>query len=148
MNTVKKRQISKKCSQRTAGGVVVGPDGRIAVVNQWHNSWSLPKGHVDSGENDLTAATREIHEETGLTELKLVKRLGEYERPSISKDGCGEQAMMKTRVIFLFTTPQTILKPLDLENPEAIWVKKEDVANWLTHPKDKEFFRSVISKIS
>ena len=32
------------------------------VVNQNHDSWSLPKGHIDEGEDKLTAAKREIFE--------------------------------------------------------------------------------------
>jgi len=36
---------------------------------------------------------------------------------------------------------------IDSENPEARWVQKELVAELLTHPKDKEFFFSIINKI-
>ena len=45
------------------------------MVNQNNNSWSLPKGQVEKGENELTAAKREIHEEAGIEEknLELIK---------------------------------------------------------------------------
>jgi capsule polysaccharide modification protein KpsS len=32
------------------------------------------------------------------------------------------------------------LKPIDKDNPEAIWVEKDKVSDILTHKKDKEFF--------
>lgn len=123
---------------------MVGPDGRIAVVSQHGNSWSLPKGHIELSEDDETAARREITEETGLTELHLVRPLGEYVRARIGPGGVGEAlSEMKLLKFFLFTTTQTELKPIDPANPEARWVDKNDVADMLTHAKDKEFFRSV-----
>jgi len=34
--------------------------------------WDFPKGHVDAGEDELAAAVRELHEETGLTRPQVV----------------------------------------------------------------------------
>lgn len=132
--------------ERSAGGVVVNPQGEIAVCNQRHNSWSLPKGHIDSGEDALTAARREIKEETGLVDLELVRELGTYERRRIGREGIGEdpESPLKTITMFLFTTPYTgTLSPEDPENPEARWVPVADVSTLLTHAKDKEFFSRV-----
>ncbi len=33
--------------------------------------WDLPKGHVDSGENDMQCALRELEEETGIREADI-----------------------------------------------------------------------------
>jgi 8-oxo-dGTP diphosphatase len=50
---------------RAAGGVV-RRDGLIAVVHRPHREdWSLPKGKLEPGEDDATAAVREVLEETG-----------------------------------------------------------------------------------
>jgi 8-oxo-dGTP pyrophosphatase MutT (NUDIX family) len=54
-----------------AGGAVWrrAPDGgtEVALVHRpRYDDWSLPKGKLDAGEHALTAAVREIHEETGL----------------------------------------------------------------------------------
>ena len=50
---------------RAAGGVV-RRDGLIAVVHRpEHGDWSLPKGKLEPGEDDATAAVREVREETG-----------------------------------------------------------------------------------
>lgn len=128
----------------SAGGVVIGPDGKVIVVNQNGDSWSLPKGHVDEGETALQAAKREIHEESGVTELELVKKLGEYERPRISKGGQGDDATEIKRIaMFLFTTTQQDLEPIDPGNPRAEWLGVDQVADRLTHQKDKEFYESV-----
>lgn len=138
-------QIYKR--RYSAGGVIVGPDGRVVVVNQDDRTWSLPKGGLDPGEDDLAAARREIYEETGLTKLRLVKKLGSYER--FAMDLAGEDLLDRPRYItmFLFTTEQTQLAPVDPANPEAYWVPPEKVASLLTHKKDKAFFEAVRTQL-
>ncbi len=58
-----------------AGGVVENPGGEVLFI-LFRGVWSLPKGKVDPGETIETAALREVNEETGLTELNLVRSLG------------------------------------------------------------------------
>jgi ADP-ribose pyrophosphatase YjhB (NUDIX family) len=127
-----------------AGGVVLNSRGDVLVVSQKGDSWSLPKGHIDPGEDALTAAKRETHEESGITELTFVRDLGTYERYRIAKGGMGEDmSELKQITMFLFTTTQEDLKPIDSDNPEARWVPVAEVEALLTHPKDKAFFASI-----
>jgi len=58
-----------------SSGGIVESDGLILVVNQFGTSWSLPKGHIERGENRIDAAKREICEESGIKNLKLIKSL-------------------------------------------------------------------------
>ena len=133
---------------KSAGGIVVSPLGKILVVEQRGNSWSLPKGHLENGETDLEAAKREIYEESGVSILKLVKKLGSYKRFKIRKDGKGEdKSEEKTITMFLFTTSQMDLKPMDVNNTQALWVDEDEVVSRLTHPKDHEFFESKLGEI-
>jgi 8-oxo-dGTP diphosphatase len=113
------------------------------VVNQSGTSWSLPKGHLENGENALTAARREILEETGIEDLDLVRELGSYQRYRIGLDGGDDMTELKTIRMFLFRTTQETLSPQDPENPEARWVERLKVATLLTHRKDREFFLGV-----
>jgi ADP-ribose pyrophosphatase YjhB (NUDIX family) len=126
-----------------AGGVVVNPDGKIAVVSQQGRTWSLPKGGIEAGETEEQAARREIAEETGLTELTLVSMLGVYGRFRMGIDGKDMKNSFRKIVMFLYTTSQTNLQPRDPENPEALWLAQDAVEEKLTHYKDKEFFRTI-----
>ena len=131
----------------SAGGVVLNARGHVLVVNQRGKSWSLPKGHVEPGEEVLSAARREIYEESGLTELVYVRPLGSYERPRIGKAGGEDGAEVKQLTFFLFQALSEVLAPVDPDNPEARWVPPEDVCALLTHPKDQEFFRGVLPQL-
>jgi 8-oxo-dGTP pyrophosphatase MutT (NUDIX family) len=124
----------------SAGGVVINRRGEILVVSQHGTSWSLPKGHIEEGEDPLTAALREIHEETGVTQLKLVRELPSYARYKLSGTGGEDRSELKTIHMFVFTTDESELSPIDPENPEARWVDRTKVAELLTHPKDREFY--------
>jgi ADP-ribose pyrophosphatase YjhB (NUDIX family) len=128
---------------RSAGGVVTNEEGKVLVVNQHGTSWSLPKGHIDPGENALAAAKREIYEESGIRDLEFVRELGSYERHKIGVNGGDDRSELKVITMFLFRTSEKSLKPVDSENPEARWVEKSKVGLLLTHEKDKEFFGRV-----
>ena len=122
----------------SAGGVVVNSKGQILVVNQKGTSWSLPKGHIEAGEDFLATAKREIYEETGIKNLTFIKELGNYQREKI-----GDPTEMKTIHMFLFKTDEMELKPQDPENPEARWVVNDEVVELLTAKEDKEFFGKI-----
>ena len=126
---------------------MLNANGEVLVVNQNGDSWSLPKGHLDAGEDELQAARREIYEESGIKELELIKKLGTYERPRIGLSGGDDPSESKRITLFLFRTAQTELNPRDPKNPEARWVEKTRVAGLLTHPKDKEFFLRCLKEI-
>ena len=131
----------------SAGGVVLNAKGEVLIVNQNRDSWSLPKGHIDPGETALEAAKREIREESGISELKLIREIGTYERYKIKLGGGDDPAEVKVLTFFLFKTTQSALNPEDPHNPEARWLKKEEVVKYLTHPKDQEFFLKTLKEI-
>lgn len=132
----------------TAGGVVMNDRQEVLVVNTKGTSWSLPKGHLEAGEELIVAARREIYEESGVTDLVFIKELPVYERYKIGKGGVGEDKSEKKIIhFFLFTTHQERLQPVDPENPEARWVAIQEVVDLLTHPVDKGFFTSIINEL-
>ncbi len=135
----------------SAGGIIVGPKGKIVLVEQHGNSWSFPKGGIEEGETELQAAKREIFEESGLRDLTLVSELGSYERYSIGPGGHEEAVAwgLRRRTLFLFQTNVTEeeLHPHDSEVTKIGYFTIDEAKERLTHIKDKEFLLSVRNRV-
>jgi periplasmic divalent cation tolerance protein len=129
----------------SAGGVVLNTKGEVLVVNQNHDSWSLPKGHLEPNESPREAALREIEEESGLKDLHYLGELGSYTRYKIGKDGKDDHAEQKHIFLFAYTTETLELAPTDPHNPEALWLPAPLAIQTLTHPKDQAFLETTLS---
>ncbi len=74
----------------SSGGIVVrnNPNKQILLTIFTHiKGLGFSKGHVEAGETLEQTAIREVTEETGLTELKIVKKLGVYSKIATERDG-------------------------------------------------------------
>jgi 8-oxo-dGTP pyrophosphatase MutT (NUDIX family) len=132
----------------SAGGIIIGPNNKVAVVSQHGTSWSLVKGTLEKGEDLRSAMSREFEEETGITQFEIIKQYPSYDRYLIGKDGGEDKRELKTITMFLCTTAELDLMPQDPHNPEARWVDPDKVADLLTHPKDQAFYRGVQDEVT
>ncbi len=78
----------KKLPLRSGVGIVVlNKKNKIFVAKRIDNPgdfWQMPQGGIDHGEDYLTAALRELEEETSIKKVKLIKEINEtltYELP-------------------------------------------------------------------
>jgi len=63
------------------GIIVLNKDNKIFVgkrIDNPKNFWQMPQGGVDAGENYLSAALRELKEETSIKSVELVKEIDEF----------------------------------------------------------------------
>ncbi|MBC7546818.1 NUDIX domain-containing protein [Candidatus Saccharibacteria bacterium] len=81
-NLVSKRRpvIDEVVRETTSGGIIFRRDEQgalqILLIRDAKNRWTIPKGHVEPGEEPKQTAEREINEETGLQEMKMYNWLG------------------------------------------------------------------------
>jgi ADP-ribose pyrophosphatase YjhB (NUDIX family) len=73
--------ISEVVREPTAGGIVFRrnektSDIEILLIQDAKNRWTIPKGHIEEGESAKQTAEREIREETGLQEMRVLNWLG------------------------------------------------------------------------
>ena len=72
--------ISEVVREPTAGGIVYRRNDKqnieILLIQDAKNRWTIPKGHIEEGESSKETAEREIREETGLQEMKVLNWLG------------------------------------------------------------------------
>ena len=60
------------------GIIVLNKNNKIFVakrIDNPRNFWQMPQGGIDEGEDYLSAAYRELEEETSITKVKLIKEL-------------------------------------------------------------------------
>ena len=72
--------IKEVVHETTSGGIVYRMDKddkiEILLIQDAKNRWTIPKGHVEPGEESRDTAKREIQEETGLQEMDVLSWLG------------------------------------------------------------------------
>lgn len=73
--------ISEVVREPTSGGIVFRRDPKtkgveILLIQDAKDRWTIPKGHIEEGESAKETAEREIREETGLQEMKVMNWLG------------------------------------------------------------------------
>ena len=79
---------NKKLPLRTGVGIILlNNENKIFVGKRKDNpgnKWQMPQGGVDDGEDFLTAMRRELHEETSIKNIRIIKEINqlyEYELP-------------------------------------------------------------------
>jgi diadenosine hexaphosphate hydrolase (ATP-forming) len=72
--------IDEAVHETTSGGIVFRRTENgaleLLLIKDAKNRWTIPKGHVEPGEEPKETAEREIREETGLKEMKVMNWLG------------------------------------------------------------------------
>jgi len=76
--------IKEVVRETTSGGIIFRRSDKtetkgqieILLIQDAKNRWTIPKGHVEPGEEPKQTAQREIQEETGLKEMKVYNWLG------------------------------------------------------------------------
>jgi len=135
----------------SASGWVVSPDRRkvLMVYHNIYNSWSWMGGHAD-GEADLLAvAEREIREESGIQNLRLLTP-GIFSAEILTVDGHEKRGKyisshLHYNVTYLFeanTEQKTALKPD--ENSGVQWIPVEDLPKMVSEPW---FLERIYSKL-
>ena len=79
---VTRRPVIEEVVRETpSGGIVFRHNEKtngveILLIKDAKNRWTIPKGHVEEGEEPKATAEREIREETGLQEMRVMQWLG------------------------------------------------------------------------
>lgn len=108
--------------QKSCGGVVVrnnnGKKEYLILLQRRSGTWSMPKGHMEIGEDEVTTAIREIFEETGIR-VNLIPGFREETTYRISN--------IKSKVVVLFLAITTECPKLrEAEISDFVWLDAEE----------------------
>jgi len=129
----------------SAGGIVIkvveGKPHVLLIIFPDDNGLGFPKGHVKEEESYEDTALREVTEETGLKNLKVIKKLGVVTRPTVEDDGTKVE-----KDIHLY-----LMKANDYNHSEADenydWFEIEEAINKMGFPQEAEFLKSIKSEL-
>jgi ADP-ribose pyrophosphatase YjhB (NUDIX family) len=125
-------------------GIIENERGEILLVKDRQKQiYTVPGGQVETGENLIDALEREVMEETGV-HIKAVKMIC-VSSNTCTYRGYNGYGTIPTKVMFGFTCKYTYgeLRTSD-ETSEVLWVKREDVLNYLTTPNLVERFKAFL----
>lgn len=113
-----------------AGGIVQNDKKEILFIYRL-NKWDLPKGKVEKEEDTADTAVREVEEETGVTNLKLKKKVGETYH---TYNAFGKHFIKTTHWYYITCPSKQILKPQTEEDiTEIKWVKASAIHEPMTN---------------
>jgi bis(5'-nucleosidyl)-tetraphosphatase len=107
--------------ETSAGAVVFYRAEPIEYLLLFSNFWGFPKGHVERGEDEHTAARREIREEAGL-EVTLLDGFRYVEKYTYQRKG---EPNPKLAIYFLGES-NTRASRLSHEHSDMTWLPFED----------------------
>lgn len=134
--------------ETSAGGVVLDVDhGSAAVIGRLDRRgrllWSLPKGHIETGETAEQTAVREVSEETGINS-KVLRPLGTIDYWFVAED----RRVHKTVHHFLLEEVDGELSDEDVEVTEVAWVPLGELDELLAYADERRLVRLALDLLA
>jgi 8-oxo-dGTP diphosphatase len=134
--------------QFSAGGIIYRKHNskvEIALILDSFGKWTFPKGHIEKGEKPEIAAKREVGEEIGITNLKIISLIDKIDYWFKEKD----ELIHKFVYYYLIAAPpESRLKAQTSEIKDAQWFLPEEAEEKLGYKKNTlEVFNKAIFKL-
>lgn len=134
--------------ERSAGFVIYrqsDPQSEVEfLLLDYGRHWDFAKGHVEAGEDDLTTAHRELKEETGLADARVVPGFHEEMTYFFRHKRHG---LVRKTVVFFLAEVATRKITLSREHTGYAFLKYEEALKRLTFPTARQILRSAWDKL-
>nr|WP_299206028.1 NUDIX domain-containing protein [uncultured Brumimicrobium sp.] len=107
-----------------AGGIVQQTESQKLLFIFRNGFWDIPKGKIEAGENPEEGAIREIQEECGLKNLKIVRELSPTFHVYF---GYGKHFIKKTHWFALSTQETKVSPQLEEDITEVRWFDSNEI---------------------
>ncbi|MEC7712663.1 MAG: bis(5'-nucleosyl)-tetraphosphatase [Candidatus Thermoplasmatota archaeon] len=102
--------------------------------NEVQGHWDFPKGHVEDNESELETATRELQEETGIDDFRLINNFRQKITYKVHKNNTA----IPKEVIFFLAESSTKSVQLSSEHQNYRWLDFDLAHDRLTYSNAKE----------
>ncbi len=120
--------------ERSAGTIVYN-NGKYLLLHYEAGHWDFPKGHLEKGETDKQAATRELKEETGIEDAFFVKDFKEKIEYFFRR---GKELVKKEVTFFLVETRTEEIKINPREHTGYEWLGCQEARQRVTFNNARE----------
>jgi len=137
--------------ERSAGAIIFRKEnGKIFYLLLYYpslshraekNFWDFPKGHIEKGESEMDTVKREIFEETGIKEFKILDGFKEQIKYFFKWQG---KTILKFVTFYLAETKEKEIK-ISPEHIDWRWADFETALSLLTHQNSKEILKKAQS---
>ncbi len=111
-----------------AGGLVKNSSGEYLFIYR-RGKWDLPKGKADRDETAEETALREVEEECGLKDLKIIKELPATYHSFPEK---GKNILKHTNWFLMKTKKPEVTLQTEEDIEDHRWLKKEEIFPFVT----------------
>lgn len=133
-------------TEKSAGFIIITDDFEtddysVLLLHYTSGHWDFPKGNIETNENELQAATRELQEETGIETFRVIPNFRYVLNYKYTRE-----AMLISKQVTLFLASTGVRKvKISHEHIGYSWVKKSDATTQLTYKNAKNALTQAIN---
>jgi bis(5'-nucleosidyl)-tetraphosphatase len=108
------------------------------ILNYSYGHWDFPKGNIESGETEIDTIKREVMEETGIVDIKLIEGF----RQQISYKYRKKSKLVNKTVIYYLAETKSNNVVLSFEHVNFAWLNFDDALNKLSFDNSKKVLKN------
>ena len=143
--------------EKSAGAIIFRIENNVPhylLLHYESGHWEFAKGHIEDGEKPEDAARREIAEETGIKDIKIIPGFKEYikyffrNNYNLKKEDKNKAPWIFKLVVFYLAQTNTKEVNISEEHTGFVWLPYQEASKKLTFKNAKNLLKKANELIS